>query len=189
MALVTLTPPVQFPVSLDDAKGQIRGTGNAEDDTLQRMIAAATARVESYLRRRLIRQLVELRLDRLAPRLSLPLAPVIEIDEILCEGPDGAEISVPGERYRLLNAAEGPVVVLEDGQAWPDHRRRAESVRVRFWAGYGPDPEDVPEDIRHALLMLVGHFFEHREAVLAGAAVAELPLGFSWIADPHVFWI
>ena len=44
--------------------------------------------------------------------------------------------------------------------------------------GFGTEPEDVPADIRQALLLLVGYWFEHRDAVIVAGSGAVVPSGF-----------
>ena len=44
--------------------------------------------------------------------------------------------------------------------------------------GYGAEPEDVPVDLRQALLVLVAYWFEHRDAVIVAGSGAVVPAGF-----------
>ena len=46
----------------------------------------------------------------------------------------------------------------------------ANGFEIAFIAGYGDAPPDVPAPIRHALKLLVAHWFEHREPVALGVA-------------------
>lgn len=54
---------------------------------------------------------------------------------------------------------------------------------IRFIAGFGPDASDIPADLRHAVLMLAAHYFEHREA--ATHPLTPLPLGVGSLLAPH----
>ena len=42
-------------------------------------------------------------------------------------------------------------------------------------AGYGDEASDVPAPIRHAIKLLVAHWFEQREPVVLGSAPQEVP--------------
>lgn len=62
---------------------------------------------------------------------------------------------------------------------------------VTYTAGYAvgatADEWAAPEDIKQAVLLLVGHWFENREAVVVGASSSgELPLAVSALLDGHV---
>ncbi len=48
--------------------------------------------------------------------------------------------------------------------------------------------EEVPADLRQAVLMLVGHFYENREATLVGISADEVPLGVWDILNQHREW-
>ncbi len=43
-----------------------------------------------------------------------------------------------------------------------------DSVNIRFVVGYGPDFTAVPKNIKHAILMLVSHWYINRENVAVG---------------------
>lgn len=49
-------------------------------------------------------------------------------------------------------------------------------------------PETVPADLRHAVLMLVAHFYENREATLVGVNAQETPHGVWAIINEHRNW-
>lgn len=46
----------------------------------------------------------------------------------------------------------------------------------------------VPADLRQAVLMLIGHFYENREASLVGVSAEEVPFGVREIIDAHRAW-
>lgn len=50
------------------------------------------------------------------------------------------------------------------------------------------DMGTVPADLRQAVLMLVGHFYENREASLIGVSAEEVPFGVREIIDQHRAW-
>jgi uncharacterized phiE125 gp8 family phage protein len=49
------------------------------------------------------------------------------------------------------------------------------AFEVDFTAGYGDEADDVPGPIRHALKILVAHWFERREVVVLGLGAQEVP--------------
>jgi uncharacterized phiE125 gp8 family phage protein len=49
-----------------------------------------------------------------------------------------------------------------------------DAVVVTWWAGYGATGSSVPASIRHAILMLVGYWYENRSTVLVGSISKQL---------------
>lgn len=62
--------------------------------------------------------------------------------------------------------------------------------KVTYTGGYtdlGGEEWEAPEDIKQAVIMLVGHWFENREAVVVGASSSgELPMAVSALIDGHI---
>jgi hypothetical protein len=81
---------------------------------------------------------------------------------------DYAEPVLQASRCRLFPARDG---------WWPPLGRHG-TVTVTYTAGYEDPAVDAPE-LQQAVLMLVAHWFQNREATVAGSAAAavELPLG------------
>jgi hypothetical protein len=67
---------------------------------------------------------------------------------------------------------------------WPlDLSYRPDAVKIRFKAGYS----EVPKSIKQAMLLLIGHFYEHREATGQRNEGMELSLGVSSLL--RLFWV
>ena len=96
------------------------------------------------------------------------------VTEITAYDTGGAGHVVPlaqfmGEPDRLLlPATVGGMPVLRERQG----------IEIDYVAGFGTEPEDVPTDIRAALLALVGYWHEHRDAVIVAGSGAVVPSGF-----------
>lgn len=46
---------------------------------------------------------------------------------------------------------------------------------IRFTAGYGDAAEDVPQAIRHGILIEIAKLYENREDVVVGKAINMMP--------------
>lgn len=63
--------------------------------------------------------------------------------------------------------------------------------RATYQAGYTVDPLDAdvwdaPRDIKQAVMLLVGSWFENREATVTGTINTELDLGVKMLLAPHI---
>lgn len=85
---------------------------------------------------------------------------------------------------------DGAFVYLERGNTSWAPLSMPTRYRVTYTAGYteqGADEWDAPEDVKQAVILLVGHWFENREAAGVGAySTRELPLAVSSLIDGHV---
>lgn len=56
-------------------------------------------------------------------------------------------------------------------------------MTVTYIAGYGAAATDVPDTTRHAILLLISQFYEHREPVVVGVMPATVPMNAEWLMD------
>lgn len=85
---------------------------------------------------------------------------------------------------------DGDFVIIKpkEDHVWPPAYLRQDAIKITYVAGYGDAAADVPENVRLAIKLLVGHYFLHREAVAEGNFKA-LPLAFdSLIGTERVGW-
>ena len=84
-------------------------------------------------------------------------------------------------------------VTLAYGKYFPDFTPYpVSSVRIRYTAGYktgGPDCLKIPEEIKQALKLLIGHFYENRESVVVGTVANKVPFSVEALLYPfRVSW-
>lgn len=189
MALVLVTPPAQEPVPLAEAKAHLR-VDTADDDALiQALIVAAREHVEHIIRRALVTQTWDLILDAFpADEIMLPRPPLQSVSSITYRLQDGTVVTLDPANYVVDTKSEPGRVVLAPGRSWPsDPLYAAGAVTVRYVAGYG-DPAAVPVAIKQAILLLVGHWYENREAVAVGHTVIQLPMTVDALLWPYRVW-
>lgn len=168
MALVLTSLPAAEPLTLAEAKAHLRLDGSGEDALVASLILTARLHLERLLARAFISQGWTLWLDRWpAPTaVLLPIAPVLGIDAVRIYAADDSAETVPAEDYQLDGQGVPPRLVAR--VAWPSPTRPANGVEIVFTAGYGTAATDVPQPLRHAMLLLAAHWYEHRELVEVG---------------------
>lgn len=171
MGLTLLTPPTEWPVSVDDAKVHLRVTHADEDTYIEGLIKAATRYVEQSLSMSIAEQTWLLTLDSFTDYIELPRGPVISVASVEYVDGDGASQTADAELYTLDLTSRSQWVVLNSGSSWPTTLEGVNAVSVTYTAGM----ENVPDDIRHAILLLIGHWFAVRETVNVGNVVSEVP--------------
>ena len=188
LAPVQTSPPAVTPVSVDEAKARLRIDSTDEDSTVGLMITAATAYLDGWsgtLGRALVTQTWAQSFSDfpVGRRLRLPLAPVQSISSITYQDADDVEQTFDASNYRLQTDALGPYVELKRGSSWPGTINRDDAVTVTFVAGYGDNAADVPGSIRDAMILMIGHLFENREAT-SPLTIKEIPWGAKTLLAP-----
>jgi len=109
-------------------------------------------------------------------RIRVPLRPVVSIDAVQYLDTDGNEQTLADENYRV--SIQGGVGILTPVVAWPVPLDTPGAVRIEFTAGAG-----TPAALRAAILLMVGHLYENREAVAQN--MAEVPLAWNSIVSQY----
>ncbi len=183
--VVRVSPPTDEPVSLADAKAHLRMTHDAQDALIEGLIRDARARVEGMTQRPLITQTLQMDYSRFSDTLHLGRAPIQDVVSVSYLDLAGERQTLATTEYQLLLGATDPTLI--PISAWPNHLQRHESVQVTVTAGYGDDPEDVPGDLRRAILLLIGHWHENAE-LSAPVLMREVPRTFDWIINDYRYY-
>ena len=148
-------------------------------------ITAARSHVEGATRRVLIEQTWRLYLDRW-PRgrtLRLPVVPLIAVDAIRVRAGDGPILLDDADF--AVDAASAPSRLTITGDAPSPVGRALNGIEIDVTAGYGETAAAVPSPLRHAVMMLVAHWYEQRSAVGEARISETVPLGFAALIAPY----
>lgn len=179
------------PVSRDEAKRHLRINHSEDDFYLDSLILTATSHAESWTRRAFITQSWSY-----CPELSewwslrtgirLPRSPLQSITAFRYYNDRGLLTIWDAGNYEADLISTPGAVYVRDGDTWPEvEDRRNLPVEIEYIAGYGDRPDDVPFPIRHAILMLIGHWYANREIVAIGTIVSDIPLTVDHLLAPH----
>jgi len=173
MALKITVAPTAEPVTVGEALAHCRIDHSDDNAMLLRLIAAARRRVETTLRRSLMPQTLRLSLDAFpAGAILLPRPPVTAVTTVAYT--DLAGDSQTLADYQLDTEREPARLLPAYGDCWPGARDQANAVQVTYQAGYAT-AEAVPQTIKLAILMLVAHWYEHRESAMDEGKLSETP--------------
>ena len=68
-------------------------------------------------------------------------------------------------------------ISVAQGKVWPVTLPQIGATTMRIVAGYGPDASTVPENVKEAVLLVVGHLYENREATVSGPVPQAIAMG------------
>jgi len=171
-----LAGPAEEPVSLVEAKAFLRVDDAVEDALITTLIGAARLHVEGVTGRALLAQSWRVVLDEWPEdrQVRLPVTPFMAVTEITAYDAAGAGHVVPLAQFMR----EPDRLLLPATVSGMPALRERQGIEIDYVAGFGTEPEDVPVDIRAALLALVGYWHEHRDAVIVAGSGAVVPSGF-----------
>jgi len=193
-SLTRQTGPAVEPVTVAEAKAHLRVDTSDDDTYIGTLITAARQWVEEYLDRTLVHTQWVMRLDKFPDNgtedVPLPRPPMVTSGtatavSLTFTAENGTTSTYSTSSFRVdRNATPGAVKTLY-GQTWPPHLLDDNAISVTWWAGYGASGSSVPAAIRHAVLMLVGHWYDgaRQAAVSSGAVPQDVPFGVKSLLD------
>lgn len=182
-SLTRYTAPSSEPVSLAEAKAHCRIDTSNEDSYVSTLITTARQYIEEVLDISMITTVWETRYDAFPlweiilprPPMQNTIVTVIYRDE---GGTSRTMTSVASAFQTDFYATPGRIYPNYQ-DTWPAVRGDENSVVVRWSAGYGASGSSVPAILKHAILLLVAHWYEQRQPVGMGySQVLPIPTTF-----------
>lgn len=187
-ALNLITGPASEPLTLAEVKQHCDCERDDQDALLSRLLTAAREKVEADTDRSLIDTSWQLWLDRwpngVGQPFYLPRAPLRSVTTISYINPD-TDTVVIGSGNFIASKQEPPRVYPNTGIGftWPTNLRAAQAISVVFVAGYGTSATTVPAIAKQAILLLVGHWYENREASISGTIHGKIEHAYDSLID------
>jgi uncharacterized phiE125 gp8 family phage protein len=152
MKIETIKKSKSLVVGLDDIKAHMRLDTSHEDDLIVEYIKAATKHIENYLGKTLLTATLKAKHTQLPgfSRMPLPYGPINSIVSVKA----GILSFNETKNFYIENSSAVPELVLNES---------AHEIEVVYLAGYGALGDSVPDDIRQAIRILIGHFYEARD--------------------------
>ncbi|RLI46951.1 hypothetical protein DRO61_08615, partial [Candidatus Bathyarchaeota archaeon] len=69
--------------------------------------------------------------------------------------------------------------------SYPSTRGIKNAITIEYKTGYGDASTSLPKDLIHAMKMLIGHWYEHRETNIQGMISSEVPQSYEWIVNGY----
>ena len=186
---VTVPPSVE-PLTLAEMREHLRLVASGSpathpDDTyIQTAAKAARAYAENETGRALVKRTIVLTLNGFdGCPIVLPFPPLLSVASVKYLDTAGVLQTWDAANYRVQGLAvagdETPQhgrIFLEFGAYWPTTREVAGDVQITYTAGYpddGASPADlranIPEGIKQAIKVMLGHWYSNRLPVVVGA--------------------
>jgi uncharacterized phiE125 gp8 family phage protein len=188
---VLVTAPASEPVTLTEAKTHLNVSGTSKDTYITSLIVAARGQVERYLNRALITQSWKVYYDCWKHELLIPFGKLQIADDT--PGPASPVVKyynlegtlttlTESDYYWVVNTTDPARIVRKYDATYPELQYgRPDAIEIAFTAGFGSAASAVPDEIKHAMKLLITNYYEHRGDVVIGSqTVAKIP---SYITD------
>lgn len=185
------TAPVLPVVDLSVLKEHVRIDADLtdQDAVLAAYHDAAVSWVEEYTGRSLMTQTWQIACEEFAEKLWLPrAAPLQSVTFVKYYNTANTLTTLSSSIYTVPAFAEPAVIRLADTQVWPDVYDREDAVQVEYVTG-ATTASDVPAPLRHAVQLLVGHWYANRESVIVGTSAMETPMAVESLCAPYRLFV
>ena len=166
-------------ISTNDLKNHLRVTSSDEDSLVNSYRTAACQFVENYCNTRLTSQSVYFYAQAFGAIGEFQISPVISVSAVEYKtSKTGSYITLDSANYYVEKARIPALIKFmtapsTDGDALAP-------IRVTATCGYAT----TPEPLVHAVRLLVGHYFENRQAAEVGN-IKEIPLGIKSLLNTY----
>jgi uncharacterized phiE125 gp8 family phage protein len=153
-----ITPPAEMAVTLDAFKAYAKITNTAEDATLTTILMSAILFGQSYTRRTFITTEFKTFRDEFLARsnyIELRKSPFQSLESFKYYDESNTLVDVDSAIYMTTQESDYSKIALLDGQCWSSDVstvRPYQSIEITFKAGYGDASDDVPDDIKNAIM-------------------------------------
>jgi uncharacterized phiE125 gp8 family phage protein len=186
-ALQLLEAPAAAPVLLAEVKAQLRIEHPDDDLMIDRLIKTAVAYTDAKgaLGHAMITQKWGQWVNSVPPQyVRLAMGPLIEVTAVQYYDIDGALQTDTLSNYEITGTDFTTLIGPKSGFNWPVTQDRADAIRIEYTAGYGATSASVPETLRHAMMLLIGHWYDNRENTMMDE-LSNIPYGFDMLVDMH----
>lgn len=186
MGLVLTGAPAAEPVLLEEAKAHLKIDHDDEDVMLASLMLAARLQIEQALSLGLITQAWTYQMDGWPKGaiVNLPLSPLQAVTAVRVKNSSGASELIAGTNY-VVDLVSKPPRLVWNGNAGPQAPGIvAGGIEIDLTVGFGASGASVPAPIKHAILMLTAHWYEHRDLYTGDAQCARIPAAINDLIQP-----
>lgn len=187
-----ITPPAVYPVTVEECKAQSRITFPDDDSLIERLIKGRVAHVEQYLQRKLITQTWKMWLDSWpTSEIKVLFGDLQSVTHVKYTDKDEVQNTLDSAEYLVDTDSVPGRIILGYEKTWPtDTLSPKNPIEIQFVTGFGDTADDVPQDIKDAILIMVSDLYTYRESVVTNNKmnIEPLPFGIDALLYPYRVW-
>jgi uncharacterized phiE125 gp8 family phage protein len=174
MSAILLAGPSAEPCTLAETKAFLRVAHDDDDAVIAALIAAARSQIEAMTRRALLLQSWRIVRDGWPRdgRIALRVGPLRALTAARVFDAGGTPQPVDIEGFVVDPSADA---IAAPAWSLPQPGRTTAGIELDVELGFGAQPSEIPELLRHAVRTLVAHWYDNRGLAAIGSSVAMLP--------------
>lgn len=167
-------PPEEEPLLVGEANEHLHVSG--QDTYVTSLITVARRSIERYLNRTLITTSYTAYADKWERVMHLPFPKLQTVESVKYYNTEGTLTTLTeNDYYWVVTSGEPGYIQAKYDVVYPELQDgRPDAIEIEYTAGYGA-AEDVPEDIKHAMKLLIGNYYEQRSDIIVGTVAARIP--------------
>jgi uncharacterized phiE125 gp8 family phage protein len=163
---ITVEPTTE-PITLQEAKDHLRVDFSDDDTLITSLITSARKYCEYHTNRVFITQTWRQNCDFFTNPIQLSVNPVISVTSLKYFDSANTQQTITDNVDNYQNDLNSDVAAIYEGlvNAFPSvSSNKINPIEIITVCGYG-DADDVPEDIKSAIKLMIGWLYENREGV------------------------
>lgn len=193
MSDVLTTANSTYGLTLTEAKAHLNVSSTADDTLITSYIKAAVLLIENKTNRALMWQTRTLKMDTFSDsryihnrRIYPARSPLKSVTSLKYVDTSGTTTTMPSSDYIVSTGDQHGFIAEAYDATWPNTYGVANDVTITYVAGHSSVSTTVPENIKHAAKMVIGHWYRNREAVLTGTISKEIELGVDALLESEM---
>jgi uncharacterized phiE125 gp8 family phage protein len=185
----TIAPTVA-PVSVADMRDHLRITDQSEGAYLESLIEAAVSHMdgEGDLGRAMITQTWAQWVPQSPGDVRLLMGPFQALVSVEYYDAAGTLQTATIGDFETRLSGDFVICRPKENREWPTADGRPDAIKITYTAGFGATPANVPTGIRHALKLLVSHWYENR-GIASQDAMNDVPMAYhALVGNERVGW-
>ena len=162
---ITVEPATE-PITLAEVKEHLRVDFADEDDYINTLITTGRKYCESYTNKVFITQTWRQNMAYFPNVIQLKVSPVVSLTSLKYYDTDEVQQTITDNSNNFQKDFLSDTATIHEGltNAFPSIGSTINPIEIITVCGYGA-ASDVPDDIKHAIKLMVSHLYENREMV------------------------
>lgn len=178
---VLVTPPAAEPITLTEAKAHLNVTSSTLDTYITGLITTVRRSIERYLNRAILTQTWKVYADCWKSEMVIPYPRLQSVTHVKYYDINGTQQTLATDQYWVVASDEPGRIVRREDVTYPELQHgRPDAIEIQYVAGWlataaSPDFGVIPDEIKHAMKVMLTNYFEHKGDVVLGNVVHKIP--------------